>query len=103
MTAPLGHSDHPPSFGQPSGSHDTPPGFGWGGAIAGAAVVVVVLGSLLWSALAGSTVSAQRPRVFGGSLVLEDQKAPTVIDVATGQATVRLDGVYDQVGATNPA
>ena len=63
---------------------------------------MVVLGGLLWSALAGSTVSAQRPRVFGGSLVLEDQKAPTVIDVATGQATVRLDGVYDQVGATNP-
>jgi hypothetical protein len=65
-------------------------------------VVVVVLGGLIWSAAAGSSVSAQRPHLFGGSLVLEDQKAPTVIDVATGQVTVRLDGVYKQVGAASP-
>ena len=65
----------------------------------GVAVVVVLLGGLLWSAAAGKAVSAQHPRLFGGSLVLEDQRPLTVIDVATGQVTVRLNGIDTQVGA----
>ena len=64
-------------------------------------MVVVLLGGLFWSAAAGKTVSAQHPRLIEGSLVLEDQRPLTVINVATGQVTVRLHGIYTEVGATS--
>ena len=75
-------------------------GFGPAGAIAGLAIVVVVVAGLAWSALAASVPQAEHPDLFGGSLVLEDQRPLTVIDVATGQVTIRLQGVYTDVGAS---
>lgn len=63
----------------------------------------MLLGGLLWSAVTGPAVSAQRPQSFGGSLVLEDQRPLTVIDLATGAVTVSLKGIYTAVGATNYA
>ena len=74
------------------------PGFGVRGTLAGVAVVVVLLGGLLWAA-AGHSASAHHPRMFGGSLVLEDHQLPTVIDLATGRVMVRLQGVYADVRA----
>ena len=87
-------------FGQTSGGPGATPGFGRAGALAGVALVVVVLGGLLWSAGAGPAASAEHPRFFGGSLVLEDQRQLTVIDVATGSVVAGLQSVNSQVGAT---
>src|SRR5262249_7070186 len=39
------------------------------------------------------------PRIFGGSLVLEDQRQLTVIDVATGAVVDGLQSVHTEVGA----
>ncbi|MDA8044018.1 MAG: fibronectin type III domain-containing protein [Actinomycetota bacterium] len=69
--------------------------------LTGLALVVLVVGSLVWAAASGTPVAAQRPRLFAGSLVLEDARAPTVIDLATAQVTVRLPTVNAQVGASN--
>ena len=33
--------------------------------------------------------------------MLDDYRPLTVIDLATGEVTVQLEGVYSQVGATN--
>lgn len=74
--------------------------FGPGGALGGVLVVVLVVGGLFWSAASGRPASAQRPQLFGGSLVLGDTRPLTVINVATAQVTVRLEGVNAQVGAT---
>jgi hypothetical protein len=85
-------------FGQSSGAASLTPGFGRTGAVVGIALALVLLGGLLWAAAGGQTVSAQQPHLVGGSLVLEDHTTPTVIDVATGQATVALNGIGSQVG-----
>ncbi len=85
-------------FGQTSGSAAAP-GFGRAGALAGVALIVVVLGGLLWSANASPAASARHPRLFGGSLVLEDQRQLTVIDVATGAVVAGLQSANSQVGA----
>ncbi|HET9078800.1 MAG TPA: fibronectin type III domain-containing protein, partial [Acidimicrobiales bacterium] len=87
-------------FGQPSPGA---PGvsFGPAGALVGMALVVAVLGGLLWAAASGQPASAARPSLFGGSLVLEDSRPLTVINVATAQVTVRLQGVNGQVGANS--
>jgi hypothetical protein len=66
-------------------------------------VIAGLLGALLWSATAVSTVPAEHQRSFGGSLVLEDQRPLTVIDLATGAVTVSLKGIYTAVGANNYA
>jgi hypothetical protein len=71
-----------------------------GGAI-GAVLLLVVIGGLGWSAASGRPAAAQHPHVFGGSLVLGDTRPLTVIDVATAEITVRLEGVNAQVGAAN--
>jgi hypothetical protein len=62
-------------------------------------VIAVVLGGLIWSAAAGRTSKADRPGLFAGTLVLEDTRPLTVIDLATAKITIRLDGVAPQVGA----
>jgi hypothetical protein len=67
----------------------------------GAFVVLALLGGLLWWAAASHPVSAQQPRFFGGSLVLEDQRQLTVIDIATGAIVVALQSVHTQVGAAS--
>lgn len=87
-------------FGQAPEGAATTPGFGRAGAVAGVALVVVVLGGLLWSANAGPAASAEHMRFFGGSLVLEDQRQLTVIDVATGAVVAGLQSVNSQVGAS---
>ncbi len=86
-------------FGQTSGGADATPGFGPAGALAGVALILVVLGGLLWSARSSPAESAQHPRLFGGSLVLEDQRQLTVIDVTTGAVVAGLQSVNTQVGA----
>ncbi len=59
----------------------------------------MVVGALAWTATASSATPASHPQLFGGSLVLDDARPLTVIDLATGSVTVRLPGVYSQVGA----
>jgi hypothetical protein len=86
-------------FGQPSGGGSSNPGFGLSGAVAGLAVFAIVIGGLLWTAAAANVASAQHPTLFGGSLVLEDASALTVVNVATAQVTVSLLDVNAQVGA----
>jgi hypothetical protein len=99
VTAPQASSTPQVRFGQPSGSSDAAPGFGRGGAIVGIVLAAFLLGGLAWSAAAGHSSTAERPRLFGGSLVLEDDKPLPVIDLATGELSERLDGVYAQVHA----
>src|SRR5579875_3922838 len=73
--------------------------FGPGGAVAGVVVFLLVVGGLCWSAASGRPPPAERPSLFAGSLVLEDTRPLPVINVATAQVTVRLEGVDAQVGA----
>jgi hypothetical protein len=63
------------------------------------ALLLAIAGGLLWSASGGHPVSAQHPRLFGGSLVLEDQRQLTVIDAASGAVVVGLQSVHTEVGA----
>lgn len=103
VTAPQTHPTSEIRFGQPTGAPSPAPGFGRGGVIAGIAVIAVVLGGLVWSAAAGSTAKAQRPSLFGGSLVLEDDELLSVLDVATAQVTIGLSDADSQVGALTPS
>ncbi len=82
-----------PGAGQPWGN------FGLVGALTGLLAIVALVGGLVWSAATGQAPAAQRPRIFGGSMVLDDYRPLTVVDVATGAVTVQLEGVYQQVGA----
>ena len=86
-------------FGQPSAATRPVPSFGRGGTLAGVAVVVAALGGLAWAGAAGNVSVAAHPRIFGGTLVLEDQRPLTVIDLATAKVNVRLQGVDADVGA----
>ena len=96
-----GRSEGRVRFGLPGRDSSAPPPLGSGGAAIGLSLVVAVLGVLLLAAVSGSKVSAQSPRLFAGSLVLEDARPLTVINVATAQVTVRLAGVDTEVGASN--
>ncbi|MBV9662225.1 MAG: fibronectin type III domain-containing protein [Acidimicrobiales bacterium] len=91
-----------PRFGQ-RGERQGPPGFGLAGALGGVVLVMAALAGLVWSAASGRPAASQRPNFFGGSVVLEDARPPTVVDMATAQITVRLEGVDAQVGAANYA
>jgi len=88
-------------FGLSSTGRGPGSGFGAVGAIAGVLLVALVVGGVVWSAASGNAPPSQRPHIFGGSLVLDDYRPLTVIDLATGEVTVQLEGVYAQVGATN--
>ncbi|MHB1534293.1 MAG: hypothetical protein ACYC1D_06715, partial [Acidimicrobiales bacterium] len=97
VTAPRPSGVH---FGEASPAPATvSPGFGRLGSLAGMVVVLLFAGGLAWSAAKGTTPPARHPELIGGSLVLEDQRPLTVIDVATAKVTVRLPGVYAEVGA----
>ena len=97
-----GQADRPKiRFGLPSAGGAGTASFGRSGAVAGLVLVIAVVGGLLWSAATGQPAAAQRPSLFGGSLVLEDTRPLTVINVATASITVRLQGVNAQVGAVN--
>jgi hypothetical protein len=90
-----------PAFGLPSTGGSRAAHFGARGTLFGLAAVAVVVGGLIWSAATGQAPPSEKPRIFGGALVLDDYRPLTVIDVATGSVTVRLIGVYAQVGASN--
>src|ERR1039457_3463772 len=77
--------------------------FGAIGAATGVLASVLVVGGLVWSATTGQAPASQHPTIFGGSLVLDDYRPLTVIDLATGAVTVQLEGVYTQVGASTYA
>ena len=68
-------------------------------AVAGASVVVLALVAVLVAALVVEPRSAQRPEVVTGSLILEDDRPPVVVDLATGRPSIRLKDVFAQVGA----
>ncbi len=76
-------------------------GFGALGTVAGVVLIALVVGGIVWAAATGKAPASQKPQIFGGSLVLDDYRPLTVIDLATGEVTVQLEGVYSQVGATN--
>ena len=63
-------------------------------------VLLAMLGSLTWAALGGRSESSLRPQQFSGSMVLEDYRPLTVLDLASATVTVRLQGVDAEVGAT---
>ena len=86
-------------FGQPAAAARTVPSFGRSGSLAGVVLVVALLGAMLWAGAGRQVSVAAHPRIFGGSLVLEDQRPLTVIDVATAKVTVRLQGIDAEVGA----
>jgi hypothetical protein len=73
--------------------------FGRYGAWGGLALVALVVAGLLWSGAGSSAATARHPVLFGGSLVLEDSRPLTVIDVATAKVSVRLPGIDQQVAA----
>jgi hypothetical protein len=64
-------------------------------------VSILLIGGLVWSAATGQAPPSRHPTIFGGSLVLDDYRPLTVIDLATGAVTVQLEGVYAQVGAAS--
>ncbi|MGH9077156.1 MAG: fibronectin type III domain-containing protein, partial [Acidimicrobiales bacterium] len=74
-----------------------------GSALGGVALLVAVVGGFTWSAIAGPATPAVRPQVFGGTVVLDDDRPLVVLDLATGNVTVRLRDVFSQVGATSYA
>lgn len=100
MTAPDPPRDRI-RFGQQSTDTSLARPFGRFGAAIGVVLLLVVIGGLGWSAASGRPAAAQHPHVFGGSLVLGDTRPLTVINVATAEITVRLEGVNAQVGAAN--
>jgi hypothetical protein len=62
-------------------------------------VLLAIVGGLVVAAMGGRPVEAQRPRIFSGSLVLEDVRPLSVVDMASATVTVRLEGVDAEVGA----
>jgi hypothetical protein len=90
-----------PRFGFPGGPGQHTRRLGPTGAAAGLLAAGVLVGGLVWSAATGQAPPSEKPQIFGGSLVLDDYRPLTVIDLATGSVTVRLEGVYAQVGASN--
>jgi Fibronectin type III domain len=88
-------------FGQSSGGEGRSAGFGARGAFIGLALIAGVLGGLAWAAVGARSEPAQRPQLFGGSLVLEDTHPLAVLDLATAQVTVRLQGVDSEVGSAD--
>jgi MYXO-CTERM domain-containing protein len=69
-----------------------------GGSILAASVLAVSV-----AAIVVTPRSAQHPQLVVGSMVLEDERPPVVLDVATGTPTIRLREVYEQVDATSYA
>jgi hypothetical protein len=89
----------PTRFGERASGQGAASGFSPPAALFGGAVVMAVLLGFLWSAVAGPATPASHPRIFGGSIVLDDNRPLVVLDLATGDVTVRLSDVFAQVGA----
>ncbi|MCU1491852.1 MAG: hypothetical protein JWM85_3257, partial [Acidimicrobiaceae bacterium] len=70
-------------------------------AVAGTSALAMAVVGLGWLGLSGSPNVAARPSLFSGSLVLADDRPPVVVDLATGLGTIRLAGVFSDVGAAS--
>jgi hypothetical protein len=92
-----------PRFGESPARRGAGSGFGRANSLIGGGVLVAVLAIVIWSAVTGQATTAQHPRLFGGSLVLDDRRPLVVLDLTTGAVTVRLDDVFAQVDATRYA
>jgi hypothetical protein len=73
--------------------------FGRLGAVIGVLVVVASLGGFAIAAVTGRATPASHPVVLGGSIVLDNDEAPPVVDLVTGEATVLLTQLDAEVGA----
>jgi hypothetical protein len=89
------------TFGQAPSGHRPTPGFGAIGIVTGLVVALLLVGSLTWVAARGTVTHARHPDVFGGSVVLDDSRPLSVVDLADAAVTVRLEDVYAQVSATS--
>ena len=69
----------------------------------GLVVVVAVLGASIWFAVAGQPSQAVQTQPFGGSLVLNDQQGPVVMDLSSGTASIQLANVKQAVSAPGPS
>src|SRR3984885_13527400 len=69
----------------------------------GLVVVVAVLGASIWFAVAGQPSQAVQTQPFGGSLVLNDQQGPVVLDLASGTASIQLANVKQAGSAPGPS
>jgi hypothetical protein len=69
----------------------------------GLVVVLAVLGASVWFAVAGEPSQAVQTNPFGGSLVLNDQQGPVVLDLASGTASIQLANVDQAVTASGPS
>jgi hypothetical protein len=69
----------------------------------GVLVLLVVVGASVWFAVAGQPSQAVQTRPFGGSLVLNDQQGPVVLDLASGTASIQLANVNRAVTAPGPS
>ena len=69
----------------------------------GLVVVLAVLGASIWFAVAGEPSQAVQTNPFGGSLVLNDQQGPVVMDLASGTASIQLANVNQAVTAPGPS
>jgi Fibronectin type III domain len=69
----------------------------------GLVVVVAVLGASIWFAVAGQPSQAVQTQPFGGSLVLNYQQGPVVMDLASGTASIELANVNRAVTAPGPS
>jgi hypothetical protein len=91
-----------PNFGLPSGSSGST-GLTTRQIGAGLLVLLVVVGASVWFAVAGQPSQAVQTRPFGGSLVLNDQQGPVVLDLASGTASIQLANVNRAVTAPGPS
>jgi hypothetical protein len=92
-----------PSFGLPSASPDGSIRLTTRQIGVCALVLLVVVGASVWFAVAGQPSQAVQTRPFGGSLVLNDQQGPVVLDLASGTASIQLANVNRAVTASGPS
>jgi hypothetical protein len=85
-------------FGERDRRREGTPGFGRAWPLVGAALVLVLVAGVAWSAATGDATPASHPRLFGGALVLEDTRQISVVDLANGQGEVQLSQVNTEVG-----
>ncbi len=90
-------------FGLDEAGRDGQVGLGRVQAAVGLACCLSLVAAGAAFALTGAPATARRPQLFGGTLVLDDTRGPVVLDLATGEPTLRLQGVAGDVGAAGPS
>lgn len=88
-------------FGQAASSLPARSSIGRREALLGLLLAAVVLAGLGWSVAGTNPTTATRPVLFGGTVVLDDDRPLSVVTLATGAVTVQLVGAYQQVGAAS--